>query len=435
MAQWYGVRRGTDAGSPPAERGARIATALALGAALALTAGGLGGCGGEGDGGGEQARGPGHGGPHGRPAEPAVPVAIQAAEVGDIASYYRSTATLEADKEAEVLARVQGVVEATVAEEGDRIGEGETLLRVDNDEYRLRLTQAEAATANLRARYERTLAMMDEQLATDEEFQTAKSDLASAEADEGLARLNLSYTIVKAPFTGRVTQRLVDVGQNISDGTPLYVMADFSPLLARVHVPAKEFRRLRKEQPVELVLDSDGTRLAGRIDLVSPIIDPTSGTIKLTIEVEEYPESTRPGDFAEVEIVTELRQGVTLVPRGAVVTEKGETVIFVTGPAPDDGEEEGEGDATAERRVVEVGFTDDLHTQIVSGIAPGEKLVIKGQRSLKHGSLLKILEDLTPGAEPPVRAQPAAADSAAVQGQGHGKGKRGRPGAHKKAGT
>jgi membrane fusion protein (multidrug efflux system) len=255
---------------------------------------------------------------------------------------------------------------------------------VDNDEYRFRVEQAAAATANLRSRFERMEQMKLEELATEEEFQAVRSELASAEADEGLARLALSYTTVTAPFTGRVTGRLVDVGQNLTVGDPVMVMADFDPLLARVHVPSREFNKLQQDQPVNLILDSTGAKLAGRIKLISPVIDPTSGTIKITIEVPEYPAETRPGDFAQVEIVTEKRDGVTLVPRIAVLTDKGETVVYTLteGEIP-----------TAERRVVEVGFTDDERAQILSGLTVGERVVVKGQRSLKNGSPLKILAD------------------------------------------
>ncbi|MFO7655028.1 MAG: efflux RND transporter periplasmic adaptor subunit, partial [Candidatus Krumholzibacteriia bacterium] len=377
----------------------------------------LAGCGD--DGGEARAQTPARGaGAGGRPPEPAVPVAVQAAAPGDIASYYRATATLEAEKEATVLARVSGLVEEVVAEEGDEVRGGDVLLRIDNDEYRYRMDQARAATANLRARFERSQAMRDEQLITDEEFETIRSELATAEAEEGLARLTLGYTEVVAPFGGRVTRRLVDPGVIVSVGTALYVIADFQPLLARVHVPSKEFRALRSDQPVRLILDSDGTRMAGRIKLVSPVIDPTSGTIKLTIEVPDYPEGTRPGDFAQVEIVTERRPGVLLVPRAAVVTEKGETIVFVSGapqPAAEAAPDQAHGataagtpsgapasasGTVAERRVVELGFTDDVHSQILSGVAAGERVVVKGQRSLKHGTPLKILEDLTPGAAP-----------------------------------
>ncbi len=348
------------------------------------------GCGDSGDQ--RDAQAPG-GGQHGqgrpegkRPSQPAIPVAVTSAVNGSISSYYRATSTLDAEKEAQILARVTGVVQTILAEEGDHVEIGDPLLKVDNDEYRYRLEQAAATTANLRSRYERMEKMMKEELATEEEFQAVRSELASAEANEGLARLALSYTTVAAPFAGQITNRLVDVGQNLMVGDPVMVMADFDPLLARVHVPSREFNKLQRNQEVNLVLDSSGTRLTGRIKLISPVIDPTSGTIKLTIEVVEYPAGTRPGDFAQVQIVTEKRDDVTLVPRIAVLSDKGESVVYTM---------TGDEIPTAERRIVEIGFTDDEYAQILSGLAAGEQVVVKGQRSLKNGSPVKVLEDQT----------------------------------------
>jgi membrane fusion protein (multidrug efflux system) len=332
--------------------------------------------------------------PQGRPAKPATPVATAAAITGDIASYYRATATLEAEKQAQVLARATGVVESLLCEEGDLLDAGSPLLRIENDEYRLRLAQAQANTANLQAIHDRLERMHAEELASDEEYQTARSNLETAKAEEGLARLNLSYTTVTAPFTGKVIQRLVDPGQNVSNGTPLFLLADFDPLLARVYVPAKEFKKLQQDQAVQLILDSDRQKLSGTIKLISPIIDPTSGTIKVTVEIPTYPAGTRPGDFAEVQIVTELRTATTLVPRIAVLTDKGDDVVFVAVAG------------IAERRVVEVGFKDSEHAEILMGVVYGEPVVVKGQRSLKHGDPLKILSG--EGAKPDA---PAAAHS------------------------
>lgn len=323
-------------------------------------------------------RGQGAGGA--RAERPPVPIAIQPAARGPIASTYTATATLRVEAEAEVLARVSGVVQKLSAEEGDEVGKNAALLQIENDEYALRVKQTAARTANLRARFERMQGMVDKSLVSEEEFDTAEADLASAEADEELARLQLSYTTVRSPFRGRVVERLVDPGQNVNVGTALFRVADFDPLLAEVHVPSKEFRTLQTEQRVRLNLDSDGSRLEGRITRVSPVIDPNSGTIKVTVEIDEYPASTRPGDFAEVHIVTEQREDRVLVPRVAVVTEKGESVVYVAAGGK------------ADRRVVTTGFADDVHVEILSGVEDGEQVVVKGQRSLRHGQPVRVLE-------------------------------------------
>lgn len=328
-----------------------------------------------------QAQRPGGGNGAGRPEQPAVPVTVEPASRGSIATSYAATATLDAEKQAEILARVAGVVQSIPAEEGDRVAVGAALLRIENDEYRLRVQQAQADRERLEAMYTRQAQMVEQSLISQETYDDTRTQLEAAEAEEELAQLNLSYTTVKAPFEGVVVQRLVDVGQTVAVGTPLFSLADFTPLLARIHVPAKEFRRLEADQPVQLRLDSDGTELSGHIRLVSPTIDPSTGTIKLTVEIHSYPEHVRPGDFAHASVTTERHDDALLVPRAAVLSEKGEDVVFVVV------------DGLAERRVIELGFLDSEHAEIVGGVDEGEQVVSRGQRTLKHGSPVRILDD------------------------------------------
>ncbi len=357
--------------------------ALPLLALVILLAGGCGGgqqpaAGGQGPG-----AGMGHGGgPGGKPVMPEAPVSVEAVSRGDLASYYSANATLEADKEAEVLARISGVVLELKAEEGDFVRRGALLLAIEEDEYRHRLTQAEVEAENQRSRFERAEKMFEQNLVSAEDFDSARRDLRTAEAALQLSAYELSLARVTAPFTGRVTVRSVDLGENVSNGTPLFTLVDMRRLLARVQVPAREFRSISLDQPVVLTVDSSGDRLAGIIELVSPVIDATSGTIKVTVAVTDFPASTRPGDFAEVAIETDRHLDTLLVPRIAVVSEKGEQVVFVA--------EEGR----AVRRLVTVGFQDDEHSEILDGLAEGEMVVIQGQRSLKDGQPLKILEKM-----------------------------------------
>ena len=359
-----------------------------------------------------------------RPIRP-IPVAVEPARRGPIASYYTATATLEPNKQADILARVSGVIVSIQAEEGDAVREGQVLLRIQDDEYRLRLAQAEAAVDKLTTKVARLRKMFEGNLVSAEEYETTRNDLEAAEATRDLARLELSYTAVKAPFSGRITRRLVDPGQTVSNGTALFSIADLSRLLARVHVPAKEFRRIQRRQPVRLSLDSTKEDLEGRISLVSPVIDPASGTIKVTVEISRVPAGTRPGDFAEVRIVTESHPNAVLVPKIAVITDKGKQVVYVTP------------DSTAERRVVQVGFQDDRNAEILQGVEEGERVVVQGQRSLKPGAPVRVMPavDFTspgkPGVPPApavadtatVRGKPAAADTAAVRGKPAAQGK------------
>jgi membrane fusion protein (multidrug efflux system) len=309
-------------------------------------------------------------------------VAVEPAALGDIATYYRATASLDPDKRADVLARVSGVIERLVAEEGDRVVKGQVLLNIQDDEYRHRTTMARVDLEKQEARLARAQKIFEQGLSSAEDFDAIRTDTASAKANLELAELELSYTDVRAPFTGHVVRRFVDPGQTVSNGTALYSLADMDRLLARVFIPAKEFRSIRSDQPVQLMVTSTGDRLTGRIDLVNPLVDPESGTIKVTVEVTRYPPTTRPGDFVEVSIVTDAHTDSLLVPRIAVVTERGQESVYVV-----------DGD-TARQRPVDVGFEDDDHAEILSGIEPGELVVIQGQRALRDGQPVTVLDAL-----------------------------------------
>ena len=319
---------------------------------------------------------------------PPTPVATARAGTGSIASFYVTTATLEAEKTAPVLARLQGVIQSIEREEGDAVDKGEVLLQIENAEYKLRLEQAQARTAQLRDRYVRLKGMVEKDLIPVEEFETVQHDLRSARAEEGLARLSLSRTRVHAPFAGRVIRRLVDVGRTVADGTALFELADLEPLLARVFVPSKEFKRLRANQPVELNLDSSGEPLTGKVRLVSPVIDPESGTIKVTVEIASYPPDTRPGDFATVRIVTDRHENTVIIPRLAVVEDRDERVVFIVNTA------------TAERRRVRLGFEEGRNVEVLEGVRPGEAVVVKGQYRLKDGEPVKVLDAAERGPTP-----------------------------------
>jgi len=338
-------------------------------------------------GGAQAARPGGHGGPgggpNGAPAEPPAHVAVVPAARGTAVQHYATTATLEAENHAQVLARTSGVVSQLLFEEGLQARNGQELLVLDDSAARLRLRQAEVEVAKQSAIFERQKSSFEQQVISKAEFDLAHTNFEAAQAALELAQHELSYTHVKAPFAGTVTQRLVQLGQTVNVGTPLFEIANFRPLLARIHVPAKEMGTLRQGQEATLTLDSNGDRIAGVVSLVSPVVDPTTGTVKVTVSMSAYPPGTRPGDFVQVRVTTASHENALRVPNLAVFEDRGEKIVYVAQ------------DSVAQRRPVQLGFVDETHTEVTSGVVPGELIITKGQRSLQDGGRIRILEGNT----------------------------------------
>ncbi|MDJ0838111.1 MAG: efflux RND transporter periplasmic adaptor subunit, partial [Acidobacteriota bacterium] len=312
-------------------------------------------------------RGP-RGGQQGRqrPAPKAVPIAVTKVIVGEAASLYTTTATLEAEAHAQVLARTSGVVRRILHEEGDEIREGAVLLELEDETQKLELKQAVLRRESLTAQYNRQKKMQAQGIVSPQQFEDIENSYNQAVASVEQAELALSYTKIRAPFSGRMVRRLVDLGAHVQSGTPLFEMMDVTPLLARVHVPSNRMGGISEGQSLRMVLDSNATELQARIRLVSPIVDPNTGTVKVTAEIPNYPAGTRPGDFAEVSIVTERRDNAMLVPSEAVFEEQGRNVLYVAA------------DGKADRREVTVGFVEQGSTEVRAGIDPDDLVVIKG---------------------------------------------------------
>lgn len=360
----------------------RLVPVLLTSALLALP---LAGCGGDDAGaanaaGRGGAPGGGAGGPGGPGARPDVPVAVERVALGTASSYYTATATLEAENRARIDSRVSGVVKKILREEGDFVQAGEALLLLEDDEAKFRLQQAAANLRVAESEYARRERMRDEGLLSAGEFETTENTLSIRKAELGLADVALSYTRITAPFSGRVVRRHVDLGANVSAGTPLFEVMDDDPLLARVYIPTKRMGFVREGQRITMHIDSTDSDLTGVVRLISPIVDATTGTVKVTAEVVDHPEGTRAGDFAQMSIVTSRHDDVPLVPSHAVFEETGQSILFVVE------------DGKAVRRVVEPGFVDGARTEIVSGVAAGDLVVVKGQRELRDGANVAIKE-------------------------------------------
>lgn len=309
-----------------------------------------------------------------------VPVEVAPVERGSVYAVYTGTASLETDADALVVAKVGGEVRQILAEEGDRVQADQVMARLDGDRLRLEMERAQANLRKLEQEYQRNVQLHEKGLVSAGAFEDIKYELESLRAAYNLARLEYSYTEIRAPIEGVVAERFIKVGNTISPNDPVFHVTDMDPLIAYVHVPEREFRRLSPGQPAELVVDAiPRETFAAKIQRISPVVDAETGTFKITMEVPDPTGRLKPGMFGRFNIVWDAREDALLVPRVAVVDDETEQSVFVVN------------DGKAERRAVRLGYPRGDRIEVVEGLEGDEQVVVIGQAGLKDGAGVEVI--------------------------------------------
>ncbi|MBN8481478.1 MAG: efflux RND transporter periplasmic adaptor subunit [Xanthomonadales bacterium] len=376
----------------------RAARAFALGLACALPAACGGGEAGK-DGG--QAK-----------ADNAVPVEAVAAARRSISASYTGVATLEADSEAQVAAKVNGVLVKLFVEEGDEVKAGQVLAKLDDENPRLNLAKAEATLRKLENDHRRSSEMFARKLLSVEQNDRIRFDLETQRATYDLARLELSYTTITAPIPGVISRRLVKVGNYIQINQALFQIDNFDPLLAVLNVPERELQTLAPGQVVGMRVDSlPEVRFEGRIQRISPVVDAATGTFRVTCEFRDAARRLKSGMFGRLEIAYGEHADALTVPRAALIEEDGETAVFLVAPGAvatakagtgKDGDANAKGDDkaapqaapawVAQRRLVRIGYGDAGHVEILEGLADGDRVVTVGRSAVRDGTAIQVIE-------------------------------------------
>lgn len=351
-------------------------------------------------------------------SQSSVPVEVAAATHASISASYSGTAALEAEHEADVVAKASGVLLKLYVEEGQHVEAGQLLAQIDPSSAANQLAQSEAQLKKAQATYERAAKAIKQQLIPKQEYDGDLYDMQAQVAATRSAQLQLSWTRITAPISGVISKRMVKQGNLVQANQAIFHIVDMNPLTATLNVPEREIGTLKAGQPVKLNVDAlPGKQFAGSIERIAPVVDAASGTFRVTCLFDNTKagnEILRPGMFGRVDIVYDQRRDALVIPRSALMDEDGETAVFVVEqgkakPKPVDRKVKPKpGDAVAaepakpaqpvlvaKRRTVQIGYADGDRVQIVSGLKPGDRVITLGRDAVRDGSEVQVLAPST----------------------------------------
>ncbi|MDE0229634.1 MAG: efflux RND transporter periplasmic adaptor subunit [Spirochaetaceae bacterium] len=312
----------------------------------------------------------------------ALPVVTAEVARQTVSSFLVATTTLSPERALDVVARAGGEVTAVLVEEGDAVREGQLMAQLDPSDARLALAEAQAHYDNIQREYARTSELAKHGGVTDQELENQRYQIELRTIALERSRQQLTDTEIRSPITGIVGERSVEPGATISSNARLFHVLDPDPLLAVIHIPEAGRRSLRVGQDVQ-VQAAGGVQASGTINLISPVVDAESGTVKVTVELAGAG-TLVPGSFVTVQVPTETRENALVVPKRAILLERDQSIVYRV--------QEG----VAVRTPVAVGLSAQDTVEVTSGLNAGDAVVTVGHESLRDGAAVRTAGEPLP---------------------------------------
>lgn len=307
---------------------------------------------------------------------PAATVRVATATSGSSTAREEVIGTVRPRLRAAVEAKISARIERFPVVTGQRVADGELLVALDSREIRARLEQAQAVRDQAERDMTRFAALLDQEAVTRAEYDAARARQRVAEAAMTEAETMLTYTRVVAPFAGVVVRKLADIGDLASPGRPLLELEDPDHLRLEADVPEALIDRVAIGAELQLRIASLDRDLTGKVAEIAPSADPGSRTFLAKIDLPSEP-GLRAGQFGRASIP--VGQSAALRVPAAAVLQRGqlETAFVVE-------------DGRAKLRLVKTGKRVGDDVELLSGIDPGETIVVEGVAALRDGQAVHV---------------------------------------------
>ena len=338
-------------------------------------------------------------------------VGIDTVRTRNVEIYGEFPGKIRAQQFVEVRARVEGYLEDMMFAEGTYVKKDQVLFIIDPKQYKAQVDRAEALVtknkaialkaerdlARIRPLYEQKAASqldLDNVIAA---YESAKADVQVSEANLTEARLALSYTTVRSPISGYISERHVDIGTLVGPGAQSLLAnvvksdtvlvefkmtdLDYQKSKARnVNLGQKDTSRHWDPFVTITMADKTQYKYKGLVDFADPLVDAKSGTFSVRAEMPNPDRELLPGQFTNVRVLLDVRENAVAVPTKAITIEKSGSFIYVV-----------KADVSVEKRFIQTGPEVENATIVERGLNPNEIIVVEGQHKLSHGTKVKAL--------------------------------------------
>jgi membrane fusion protein (multidrug efflux system) len=309
--------------------------------------------------------------------------------------------TVAAVRGVTVSADLPGMVETISFESGRSVREGDVLVRLDTKQEEAQLAAVEAQQELARLNYERMQGLVQDGAISRAEYDVAVAERKQTEARVGEIRATIERKTIRAPFTGILGIRQINLGQYLSAGDPIVPLQALHPIYVNFGVPQQDAVRMRQGRGVRITTgDVTKVEFAGRITAIDSIVDAATRNVQVQATVPNPDGRLRPGMFVQAEVSLGADRPVVSLPASAISYAPYGDSVFVVAQLKDPN---GQGYRGVRQQFVKVGGTRGDQVAIVSGVNAGEEVVTSGVFKLRNGAAVLVNNTVQPANNPAPR--------------------------------
>lgn len=332
---------------------------------------------------------------------PPMPAEVAPVTTGVVADRFESVGSVEAGEAILVVSEIDAVVTQLPFQEGQPVGAGALLAHLDDGQLRAEVMRTEALRDQAKGTFDRVKAIVGQGAGSPQDLDDAAAALKVAEANLSLAETRLRKTRITAPFAGVTGAKRVSPGAYLRAGTPITDLASIGVIKVTFSVPERFLGQLHRGASVSLTAPAyPGYALVGAIDVIDPVLDPTTRSSKVIARVKNPGGKFRPGMSVNVAAILAQRPQALTVPNEAVFSEGGQNFVYVV-----------KKDSTVTKSALVLGTRLADIVEVVKGLEPGQVVVRAGHQKLFEGAkIIPSQSGAAPGAAPESGAAGAASD-------------------------